>query len=299
MIRSMTGFGDASVQDDGVHYAVELRSVNNRYFKATVRLPEAIAGIEAQLEAVLRKRLSRGSVTLTVRMHDPRAAAAPRVNQEVLMAYLDHLDTLRRKMPHDGLAPQIDVVSLLALPGVMGVVDDEQALLDRARPAVIGLAERACDKLLAMRVTEGKMLACDLAGQCQVIENLLAGIGQRAPHVVEAYHQRLRTRIDDLLARAGLSVDEKDLIHEVAVFAERADISEEVSRMNAHMDQFQQILASHNGDPAGRTLDFVAQELLREANTIASKSNDAQISRAVVEVKGAIDRIKEQVQNVE
>ena len=115
----------------------------------------------------------------------------------------------------------------------------------------------------------------------------------------KAYHQRLRARIDELLARAQLKVEEKDLIHEVAVFAEKADISEEISRMRAHIEQFQHIVGSTDGQPPEGRLDFITQELLREANTISSKSNDAQISRAVVEIKGSIDRIKEQVQNVE
>jgi uncharacterized protein (TIGR00255 family) len=122
---------------------------------------------------------------------------------------------------------------------------------------------------------------------------------ERAPRVVEEYHQRLRTRIDELLARAELKVDEKDLIREVAIFAERVDVSEETTRLKGHLDQFDNILSESGGEPAGRTLDFLSQELLREANTITSKSNDVLVSRAIVDVKGAIDRIKEQVQNVE
>ncbi len=126
-----------------------------------------------------------------------------------------------------------------------------------------------------------------------------ARIEKMAPTVIEEYHQRLRQRIDELLARAELKVVEQDLIREVAVFAERTDIAEEVSRLGAHLEQMQQIVAAPEDEPTGRTLDFLAQELLREANTIASKSNDAAISRAIVEVKGAIDRIKEQAQNIE
>jgi uncharacterized protein (TIGR00255 family) len=150
-----------------------------------------------------------------------------------------------------------------------------------------------------MRVAEGHAVARDLGVQLKAIQSRLLDIAHRAPVVTEEYHQRLRARIDDLMARAQLRVDEKDLIREVAVFAERADISEEIKRITGHLEQFDQIMAAQDGEPAGRTLDFVSQELLREANTIASKSNDVVISRAVVEVKGAIDRIKEQVQNVE
>lgn len=299
MIRSMTGFGDASEQVDGVHYAVEVRSVNSRYFKTTVRLAEELSGIEPELEIMLRKRLNRGSITLAVKIHEPLATAVPRISDEVLMAYLGHLELLHKKAALVGSAVSVDLAALLGLPGVLQTVEDEQTVLNRARPVVVRLAGRACDKLLAMRATEGQLIADDLTKQCRVIDHLLVDVGRRAPKVIEAYHQRLRARIDELLARAQLRIEEKDLIREVAVFAERADISEEITRMSAHMAQFEKIVGLLDGEPAGRTLDFVAQELLREANTIASKSNDAEISRAIVEVKGAIDRIKEQVQNVE
>ncbi len=302
MIRSMTGFGDAAQQADGVHYTVELRSLNNRYFKAITRLPEEIAGLDAELETLLRRRLSRGSITLTVKMFDPRPPASPQINDQAMLGYLRHLENLQTQVggsTTDHPTVKIDLTALLGLPGVLQVATDDQAAIDRARPVVTQLTNQACDRLLAMRATEGHHIAEDLARHRRVISDLLDQVAQRAPEVIEAYHQRLRARIDELLARAQLKIEEKDLIREVAIYAERADISEEVSRMSAHMDQFEQIIGSSNGDPAGRTLDFLAQELLREANTIASKSNDAQISRAIVEVKGAIDRMKEQVQNVE
>ena len=150
-----------------------------------------------------------------------------------------------------------------------------------------------------MRDVEGQALADDLKKQRASIVEHLDTVAQRAPQVVEEYHQRLQNRVNDLLARAELNVAESDLLREVAIFAERSDIAEEVSRLNGHLEQFDQMLANADGEPAGRSLDFLAQELLREANTIASKSNDATISRAAVQIKGAIDRIKEQVQNVE
>ena len=296
----MTGFGAAAEQVDGVNYSVELRSLNNRYFKATIRLPDELSGLEAELESLLRKRLSRGSITLTVKMLDARPAPARNVNDNVMLEYLQHIEALRSKVSsNSGQAAHIDLTALLALPGVLECAYDEKALLDLARPVVGRLTVQACDKLIEMRITEGGTIADDLAKQRRVISGLLKQIGERAPEVIEQYHTKLRTRIDELLARAQLKIEEKDLIREVAIFAERADISEEVNRTAAHMDQFERIIGSSDGEPAGRTLDFLAQELLREANTIASKSNDAQISQAIVVVKGAIDRIKEQVQNVE
>lgn len=298
MIRSMTGFGEASEQRDGVHHSVEVRSLNNRYFKATIRLPDILAGLEAELETLLRQRLNRGSITAVVKMRTGEGGRAQKINDTALMAYLDHLETIHSKIAEKDQSVHIDLTALLALPGVLAN-DDEIEVVERARPIILRLAEQACERLGAMRVREGKSISDDLNKQRALIMSRLESIRERAPHVVEEYHQRLRARIDDLLKRAELKVDEKDLIREVAIFAERVDISEEVTRLSEHLKQFERITTGADSEPAGRTLDFLSQELLREANTIASKSNDAPISRTIVEVKGAIDRIKEQVQNVE
>lgn len=299
MIYSMTGFGDASAEVEGVHYSVSLHSLNNRYFKATVRLPEELGEMEAALETLLRKRLWRGSVSLCVKKRYLGGAGAYQVNDAAMMAYLDHLETLQARFSSPDRSLTIDLTALLALPGVLQPIDSEESVIEKAREVVIGLTEEACKKLAQMRVNEGRLIAEDLARQGGVIRERLEQIAVRGPEVVEEYHRRLRARIDELLAKAQLKVDEKDLIHEVAVFADRADISEEVSRMRGHLEQIEQIMEANDGQPAGRTLDFLAQELLREANTIASKSGDAMISRAVVDMKSAIDRMKEQAQNVE
>lgn len=294
----MTGFGDASTQSDGVHYSVELRSLNNKYFKCSVRLPEEFQGMEAELEAKLRKCVSRGSFTMTVKFKTTDAQAVSRVNDDAIMSYLDHLETIHAKI--QDRAVQIDLTQLLALPGVLQPAQDEASLLAKSKPVVTKLLDEAIAKLTAMRSTEGQALAEDLTKQLNLIMDRMKQIGDRAPSVIEEYHQRLRTRMDELLAKAELKADESALIREVAVFAERADISEEVTRMAGHVAQFQEII--HNGKdtaPVGRTLDFLAQEMLREANTIGSKSNDAEISRAMIEAKTAVDRIKEQVQNAE
>jgi uncharacterized protein (TIGR00255 family) len=294
----MTGFGDASTQADGVHYSVELRSLNNKYFKCSVRLPEQFQGMEAELEAQLRKRVSRGSFTLTVKFKASDDHAVSRINDNAILSYLDHLETIHSKI--QDRAVQIDLTQLLALPGVLQPAEDEASLLARSRPVVGKLLGEATDRLMAMRTTEGQALAEDLLKHLELIMDRMARIGERAPSVIEEYHQRLRARMDELLAKAELKADEAALIREVAVFAERADISEEVSRMAGHVAQFQEIVANGTeSEPVGRTLDFLAQEMLREANTIGSKSNDAQISRAMIEAKSAVDRIKEQVQNVE
>ena len=297
MIRSMTGFGDASTEADGLHFSVELRSLNNRYFKAVVRLPEEIAGMETLLEAQLRQRVSRGSFTLTVKCRRSDTAVS-QINDRALMEYLDHLETIREKVQDQ--AVQIDLTQLLALPGVMQPTHDGDAIHEHAERLLPGLLGQAIDRLIEMRQAEGRALAEDLLTQVGVIESHMAVIGERAPTVIDEYHQKLAQRVSHLMARAKLSVDERDLIREVAVFADRADISEELARMAGHLAQFREIITDGDAaEPAGRTLDFIAQEMLREANTIGSKSNDARISRSVVEVKSRIDRIKEQVQNAE
>ncbi len=297
MIRSMTGFGDASIEEGGLHFAVELRSLNNRYFKAVIRLPEEVSGLETLLETLLRKRVSRGSFTLTVKCRRSDTAVS-QINDQALMEYLDHLETIRGKVQDQ--AVQIDLTRLLALPGVMRPTHGGDAIHTHAERLLPQLLGQAVDRLIEMRLTEGRALAEDLLLQIGVIDSHMQRIGERAPVVINEYHQKLAQRVEHLMARAKLKVDEKDLIREVAVFADRADISEELSRMSGHLDQFREIVGDGEAeDPAGRTLDFIAQEMLREANTIGSKSNDATISRSVVEVKSRIDRIKEQVQNVE
>jgi len=313
VIRSMTGYGSASAQDGGVQFNLELRSLNNRYFKASTRLPDEIVGLEALVESTLRKRVHRGSFSVTLKVKVSDAAATSSINDQALLAYLDHLETVRGKIGDESV--QIDLTALLALPGVLQPLTDDNALMTRAKTVVPKLLGDAISRLVEMRTTEGAVLTDDLLTQQEHIREQMELIAERAPLVIDQYHQKLTARVDELMAKAKLKLDENDLIREVAIFADRADISEELSRMAGHLDQFCTIIktapgtppneskgkkSSKSGDePAGRTLDFIAQEMLREANTIGSKSNDAAISRAVVEVKSRIDRIKEQVQNVE
>ncbi len=291
MIRSMTGFGMASTEVDGARYVVELRSLNSRYFKALIRVPEELQGLEADLEPVLARRLTRGSVVLTARFTDTSANAAGRINAEALRRYLDEL----RAVAGDA---RIDAGALLALPGVV-IAGDTGELLDRVRPVLLPLVNEACDKVLAMRSREGAALHEQLHKYRRHIEDRLSLIARRAPAVVEQYQERLRERIKALLAESGAAFRDEDLMREVAVYAERSDIAEEISRLQGHLAQFAEIIDAQGDDPAGRTLDFLTQEMLREANTIASKCLDVDVSRLIVEIKGTVDRIKEQVQNVE
>lgn len=297
MIHSMTGFGEASAGANGIGFSLELRSLNNKFFKLSTRLPDEISSLEAELEQSLRKRVARGSFVLTIKLKIDEERAASGINENVLLSYMGHLETVRSKIGDESV--QIDLTQLLALPGVLQPAVDEQKIVEEAKPIVMGLLDQALGKLQQMRIVEGVALAEDLSYQLGVILDRLAIIDERAPLVIDAYHDKLSKRVGELLAKAELKVNEPDLLKEVAIFADRADISEEITRLTGHVNQFREVLAAEAGEPAGRTLDFLAQEMLRESNTIGSKCNDAQISRCVVELKSAIDRIKEQVQNVE
>jgi uncharacterized protein (TIGR00255 family) len=290
MIVSMTGFGDAAGEQDGNHYSVEIRSLNNRYFKATIKLPEPVSGLEPELETVLRG-LGRGSITFVLKMRSDSAEAAYHINTAALQAYIDQLKVLER----DGV--DVNISALLALPGVCQEPRDESDEIAKHGPKVRELTAQAIAKLRAMRSREGEALFDDLMKHSEVIRAELEQIKARAPFVIDEYHKRLAQRVNFLLSKAELQVQEQELMREVAVFAERADISEEIQRLTAHLESFEH--SCRHGEHAGRKLDFITQEMLREANTIASKSNDAEIARHIVEIKGSIDRLKEQVQNVE
>jgi uncharacterized protein (TIGR00255 family) len=293
MIVSMTGFGDAAAQRDGTHYAVEIRSLNNRYFKPVIKLPDNVSGLEPEIEVMLRERLVRGSITCILKMRTDSAEAAYHLNLDALTAYLRQLESVT------GLKKvvRIDLAALVQLPGVCQEPRDESDEIARHGSAIRELTNAAIDKLIAMRQREGRSLCADLLKHVKTIAENLAAVQARAPFVIEDYHKRLSQRVNELVSKAQLKVDESDLIKEIAIYAERADIAEEITRLTSHLEAFEH--SCNGSDHAGRKLDFIAQEMLREANTIASKANDAVIATRIVEIKGAIDRLKEQVQNVE
>jgi uncharacterized protein (TIGR00255 family) len=288
----MTGFGEASATVGGVHFFLEIRSLNGRYFKAVIRLPEALQGLEAEFESALRHRLSRGSVTLSATCTDTSEQAAYSINRAAVTHYLDQLRAI-----DPAIRP--DAGSLLGLPGVLQPPVHEEDRIDKARSAFLPLLDKAANALIAMREREGQMLLADLIAQRDLIADRLRIVIERSPGVIDDYQKRLRQRVETMLREAGVTVQPGDLIREIAIFAERSDISEECQRLTGHIEQYTDLLTKSGDKPVGRTLDFLAQEMLREANTMASKSSDSTLSRAIVEIKGAIDRIKEQVQNVE
>ena len=296
MLRSMTGFGAASAEHEGTRYAVEIRSVNNKYFKAQMRVPEELLALEAEIESALSRRIARGSITATIRVDFGVASDGSTLNTEVLSRVIADLHAATPDDLRDRCT--IDLAGLIAVPGVM-VHESVEAVVERSRPVVMELLGRACDSLIGMREREGAALVQDLDAHRIAITERIGLIRERAPLVIEQYQQRLRQRMEMLLEESGGSVSDEDLLREVAIHAERTDIAEEVARLDGHMDQFRSLVANESGEPVGRTLDFLSQEMLREANTIASKSSDSEISRSIVEVKGVIDRIKEQAANVE
>lgn len=293
MLLSMTGFGSAQGVIEGVEYAVELRSVNGRYYKSIVKLPELLAAAEAEVDKLVRHVITRGSVTVSVRMRLGQDQSAYRVNTAALNSYLDQLKALEIEA---NPTLRIDLGAMLSLPGVCEPPPLED-LMEQTRPMLLALVRRALDDLLVMRRREGAELRDDLLTHCHSIDEALEIVRQRSPSVVGEYQERLSVRVRELLAAGKVQIDQDQLAREVAIFAERCDVAEEIARLRGHLDQFRQAVDSP--EPAGRKLDFIAQEMLREANTIASKSNDTAIARAVVDIKTAIDRLKEQVQNAE
>lgn len=293
MILSMTGFGEAEAHQGGVRYHAEIRSVNNRYFKSAIKLPESLQSLEVDVDRLLRSRLGRGSVAYSLRVKDESPTGAYEVNSVVLAEYVRRLKEAAGAT--GGI--RIDVAGLLDAPGVCEPPKlDKETLASRLK-AMEAVTHEAIDRLLEMRRTEGEALLRDLQGQCRLIRDRLEQVCLRSPAVVEEYGRRLHARVQQLMAASGAALDHDALMREVAIFAERCDINEETSRISSHLDQFEELCAG--SEEAGRKLDFLAQEMFREANTIGSKAGDAEIARHVVEIKAAVDRIKEQVQNVE
>ncbi len=294
MIKSMTGYGEAQGDLDGASYAVEVKSVNNRYFKSIIRLPEQVAFLEDDIDKLLRKSISRGTVNYVLRLKEMPADAMFNIDRAALEALLEKLVAVQQA---SGASTTIDLAGLLNVPGIIQASEPDEETAGRIREKVVEISRLALDRLGQMRTAEGTALEADLQKNCSEMAQALDMVRSRSELVIHEYARRLKKRVDELLAHAELKLDEELLSREVAIFADRSDISEELARLDSHIKQFGQ---SCTGDgQTGRRLDFICQEMLREANTIASKACDMQITQYVVDIKCRIDRIKEQVQNVE
>lgn len=294
MILSMTGYGSAQLVHDGVCYAVEIRAVNNRYLKLAIKLPEHLQFAEAAIDRLLRKRLLRGTVTFALRVRSDGAPVSRVINMAALQAYVDQLAAITASGDTN---TTIDLATLATIPGISESPEFDESQKDAQLAVLAQVAGAALDALMAMRSEEGKALRADLDDNVAQVRTELKNVSSRAPLVVTDYNERLKSRVAQLLQSAKLDLDQESLIREVAVFADRCDISEEISRLGSHLDQFGDLCG--RGEQVGRTLDFLTQEMLREANTIGSKANDGALARSVVLIKGLIDRVKEQVQNIE
>jgi len=300
----MTGFGSAVCQEENISVSVELKTVNNRFFKLSLRLTDGYSAMEQRIEALLRSAIERGTINANVRIVSAKEGTGFQINTAVLESYAQQLsDAANNFKTRYGVFASFALERLALLPGVVitehenNEVDNDKigALLEKA-------LREALDALQTMRKTEGASMAKDLTANIESLRQSIGKITELAPRVASLYRQKLKERIEKVMAEQGLSLGtvpnvDGDFIRELAVYADRCDISEELVRFQSHLEQF--AFAMQTQKCCGRKLDFLTQELFREANTIGSKANDADITKHVVEIKTAIERIREMVQNVE
>jgi uncharacterized protein (TIGR00255 family) len=294
MLRSMTGFGRATAAAGATEATVEVRAVNGRFAEVAVRGPRALAPFEPALVAGVKDALGRGSVTVSVTLQRRADEAPLAVDRDAARRYARLLLDLRDA---SGLSPQeapVTLDHLLRYPEVLAAAaaddGDEQEVWAAVEPALT----EALDHLDAMRLQEGRALADDLAHRLDLIEAALADVEARAPLRVEEARARLRTRLEEALADERLNRDRLET--EIALLADRLDVAEECVRLRSHLAQFREALAAP--EAVGRRLNFLAQEVNREVNTIGSKANDAEVARLAVRMKEELERVREQVQNV-
>lgn len=292
MLLSMTGYGDGRAENERFSVLAEIRCVNNRHLKVTIRLPENCGAFEAEIERLTRQGIVRGTVSVTIRMTPRGAQTFGTVNIEVLSDYWKQLHQWSR----EALAPVADVSSLLSLPGVIAS-EAMMAVTEEEWPVFEAALRTALEKVQKFRQAEGRAMRNEMAHHCDVIEASLGEIITRAPLVVIAYRDKIKQRVNELLRDSGVTVSDVDFLREVNIFADRCDITEEIARLKSHIDQFRQTLDAHPS--AGRKLEFLCQEIFREVNTIGSKANDVTIAHHAVDAKTSIEKIREIVQNVE
>ncbi len=294
MLLSMTGFGEAHAQQDGLAVASEVRSINSRYLKVTVRCGEGYAALEPKVESMLRDKLRRGTISVNVRVTRTKSCEDYRIDTDLLDRYHE---SFRQWQESRGLDQQASVDNLLMLPGVINEELASAADVEADWPLIEKTLQDAVGNLTRMREDEGRAMESDLRKNCLAAAEALDAIESRAPLVVESYRQRLSDRLAKTLAEHKIELEPADIIKEVGLFAERSDISEEIVRLRSHLEQFFSIMEL--SDSSGRKLDFITQEMFRETNTIGSKANDVEIARSVIEIKANIERLREMIQNVE
>jgi uncharacterized protein (TIGR00255 family) len=291
-MRSMTGFGAAASDRTGLALRAEARSVNHKYLQIKVRLPGELSFLEPEVENLVRKKIERGAVSIVLSLSSSTALSPLTIDTAAAQRYQRMLIGLAKELKLD---PEVKLETITALPGVLaGQIDTR--VMQRGRRVVLNTVGAALDALTEMREREGAATKKDLQKHAAAIERVVARIDKRMPKVVRGHQQQLRARVEELLGDAAV-LQPADLAREIALIADRMDVSEELTRLASHLEQLRGLL--NKKGPVGRSLDFLVQEFLREANTIGSKCNDARVSHDVVEVKTLIERLREQVQNVE
>ena len=291
MIKSMTGYGRARETRNGRDITVELRSVNNRYLDCTVKIPRVYIFAEDKVKALVQKAVSRGKVDVFITIDETEAeSAVVAVNKPLAEGYLRAIGELERNY---GLVPDLTAYRLARFPDVLTVTKAEEDL-EAVSADICAVLTRAISAYNAMRETEGAKLAEDLLGRLDTIEALTAAVEERSPQTVAEYREKLLARMQEVLN--STTIDESRVLTEAAIFADKVAVDEETVRLRSHLSQLRIML--QGSEPVGRKLDFLIQEVNREANTIGSKCNDVAIARKVVDLKAEVEKIREQVQNI-
>ena len=292
MVRSMTGYGRNQDTINGLSVVVELKSVNHRFFEYSSRLPRGYGFLDDKLKTYLQQRISRGKVDVYVQIHTLEAVGSEVVVDHGLAE--GYLSALRELASRYELRDDISAGALSRYPEVLSVRQaemDEDAVWEAVQQVAVG----AVDRFVAMREIEGTRMREDVLSRADNIRKAVALVEEKSPETVRAHMEKVETRIRELLA--GVPVDEARLLNEAAVFADKVAVAEETVRLNSHLDQLEQLLNS--SEAVGRKLDFLVQEINRETNTIGSKCSDLSLTRIVVDIKAEIEKIREQIQNIE
>ena len=291
MIKSMTGFGQGNAEGDTFRVRVEIRSVNNRALDVHTRLPQELSSLEVTLKKQVQAAVKRGRVDVSVYVEQLKPATFE-INRPLVSGYLTALSDLKREFSLDG-DPSLELIA--KLPGALQVSQDSGSLDEALVAGAVAALSQALGSLTEMRVVEGQGLAAELSARLDNIERQMPTIENEAARLPAVYREKLMKRLQEVLA--GGQVDEARVAQEAVMLADRSDISEEIARLKSHIGQMRDLIRS--ADEAGKRLDFILQEMNREANTILSKSNDLAISDAAIVIKTEVEKLREQGQNVE
>ncbi|MCL1849580.1 MAG: YicC family protein [Clostridiales bacterium] len=290
MIQSMTGYGRSAAGAEAIQITAEIKAVNHRYCEVQIRLPKKYAPLEDRLRQHVADQLDRGKADLYIKIENNAEGLALRVDDHLAGMYHSEIRALAERL---GIPMNYGVAELVALPGVINVQEQEEEL-EEAWVALVSPVDDALAHLLEMRKAEGGRLAADFIHRLEYLERLRQELLGAAPLVVENYRKRLFSRVEELMGQHP--VDENRLVQEVAMFADRAGVDEELVRLDSHLKQFRELIDAD--EPVGRKLDFLCQEIHREINTTGSKANDLTMTKVVVEMKSELEKLREQVQNI-